>query len=116
MNCWEFMNCGREPGGSLAEKDGICPAAIYEPADGFLDGTNGGCACAFVTGTFCEEVLQGTYRDKSKECWDCEFFRMLRRKHGAAFSMPAFALHVAKLDQAAFDAFVAQNRDAEDRG
>ena len=65
--------------------------------------------CAFITGTFCEEVLQGTYRDKSKDCWDCEFYRTLRHEHGAAFSMPAFALHLQKRNKAEFDIFQREN-------
>ena len=98
MNCWEFKRCGREPGGRLAARHGVCPAATFEAADGYLGGTNGGRACAFVTGTFCEEILQGTYREKSKDCWGCAFYQELRREHGAAFSVPGFALHVMERD------------------
>ncbi len=108
-NCWEFMKCGREPGGRLAVEKGVCPAAEFKEADGYLSGKNGGRACAFVTGTFCEEVVQGTYRDKSKDCWDCEFYRMLRRDHGAAFSMPAFALYLFKRSRAVFETFMKEN-------
>jgi hypothetical protein len=112
MNCWEFKKCGREPGGRWAIEKGVCPAAEFRAAHGYLGGKNGGCACAFITGTFCEELLQGTYRDKSKDCWDCEFYRMLRREHGAAFSMPAFVLHLFKRDKAAYRAFHEENRDS----
>jgi len=115
LNCWEFMRCGREPGGALTAERGVCPAALYAPANGYLDGANGGRACCFVTGTFCEEILQGTYRDKSKECWDCEFYRRLRRDHGAAFSMPAFAQFLATRDAASFRAFIEENRRPPDR-
>lgn len=110
LNCWEFRQCGREPGGRLADEMGVCPAASYRPADGYLGGRNGGRACCFVAGTFCEEVLQGTYRDKSKDCWDCDFYRALRREHGAAFSMPGFALHLLERDRLAFRSFIDQNR------
>jgi hypothetical protein len=110
VNCWEFKKCEREPGGKLANTEGVCPAAVYRAADGYLGGQNGGCACAFITGTFCEELLQGTYRDKSKDCWDCEFYRMLRHEHGAAFSMPAFALHLLKRNKSAFKVFQQENR------
>jgi hypothetical protein len=103
------MHCGREPGGRRAAELGVCPAAEFSAADGYLGGRNGGCACAYVAGTFCEGVLQGTYRDKSKECWDCAFYRQLRREHGAAFSMPAFALYLVRRDPAAHAAFVAEN-------
>jgi len=95
LNCWEFRECGREPGGRLAETEGVCPAAVFEPADGFLGGRQGGRACAYIAGTFCEGTLEGTYHDKSKQCWDCEFYRRLRREHGADFSLPAFLVHLA---------------------
>lgn len=113
VNCWEFKGCGREPGGRLADEQGVCPAALFEAADGYLGGRNGGCACAFVAGTFCENVLQGTYRDKSKDCWDCEFYRTLRREHGAEFSMPGFTLHVLRRDPGAYERFVRENKPAK---
>lgn len=109
-NCWEFKRCGREPGGRHAEDRGVCPAAAFEAANGYLGGHNGGRACAFVTGTFCENVLQGTYRDKSKDCWDCDFYLALRREHGAAFSMPGFALHLLHREPDAYKAFVDENK------
>jgi hypothetical protein len=116
VNCWEFRRCGREPGGLRAAEIGVCPAAEFTPASGFLGGHNGGRSCAFVTGTFCEGVFQGTYRDKSKDCWGCAFYHALRAEHGAAFSMPAFALHLLRHERAAYEAFFADNRPpAKDR-
>ena len=109
INCWEFVKCGREPGGRRVAELGVCPAAEFRAADGYLGGTNGGKACCFITGTFCEEILQGTYRDKSKDCWDCAFYRKLRQMHGAGFSMPAFAESLSKRDPAAYEAFIRDN-------
>ena len=110
LNCWEHMQCGREPGGRLAAEKGVCPAATYRPADGFLGGCNGGRACCFVHRTLCAEAQQGTYREKSRSCWDCEFYRMLRREHGGAFSMSGFALHLLERDETAFRTFIDENR------
>jgi hypothetical protein len=42
-NCWEHMQCGREPGGVKAAELGICPAAV----DDAFDGINTGLAVAF---------------------------------------------------------------------
>lgn len=109
MNCWEYRDCGRELGGRRAEELGVCPAALFQAADGYLGGTNGGRACAFITGTCCDDQRQGSYRDKSKLCWDCAFFHRLRERHGAAFSMPAFALHLAGRDAGALTVFCAEN-------
>ncbi|HZY04931.1 MAG TPA: hypothetical protein VFF02_15680, partial [Anaeromyxobacteraceae bacterium] len=75
-----------------------------------------GRACCFVAGTFCNETLQGTYRDKSEACWDCDFYRLLRREHGAAFSVPAFALHLLGRGPATFKAFVGQVRGPRTAG
>ena len=58
--------------------------------------------------------MQGTYRDKSKDCWDCEFYRALRNEHGARFSLPAFALHLRRRDPTACEAFLAENSDPEE--
>ena len=53
QNCWEFKKCGREPGGGNILKEGVCPAATFELADGFCGGKNGGRACAYIIGTLC---------------------------------------------------------------
>jgi hypothetical protein len=101
----------------LAAEKGVCPAAVFEPADGYLGGKKGGRACCFVAGTFCEEILAGTYRDKAKDCWDCGFYRLLRREHGAEFSMPGFAAHLLKTDRSLYEHFVEENLEQphEDR-
>lgn len=112
QNCWEFRDCGREVGGRRCA-DGVCPAATFQPADGYLGGTNGGCACAFITGTCCDDRLQGAYRDKFALCSKCEFFRHLRELHGPAFSLPAFAVHVGQRDAGALTVFSAENRSPE---
>jgi len=31
LYCWEFIKCGREPGGHRAAELGICPVAITNP-------------------------------------------------------------------------------------
>lgn len=113
LNCWEYMECGREPGGCKVAEMGVCPAATFTPADGYLGGKNGGRACAFVTGTFCDDGLQGTYRDKSKNCWDCPFYRVLRHEHGAAFSMPGFASFLERRDRTACRHFLDENRTGD---
>jgi hypothetical protein len=111
-NCWEAMECGREPGGRLAAEKGVCPAATFRPADGFLGGQNGGRACCFIAGTLCDDSVQGTHRDKTKQCWDCPFYAELRREHGAAFSLPAFACHIRREDRSAFRRLVRENDTA----
>ena len=45
VNCWEFMNCGRELGGEKADKLGVCPVATDISADGLNRGKVGGRIC-----------------------------------------------------------------------
>ena len=90
QNCWEFKNCGREPGGNNAGKDGVCPAADFVLADGFCDGKNGGRACAYIAGTLCSADVCDIYQDKNKNCAACEFYLNLKKEHGAGMSLEAF--------------------------
>ena len=74
-NCWEFMRCGREPGGKNVEKLGVCPASTAKEYDGVNGGKNGGRCCCSVVGTDCEGKIQGTFIDKVKGCIECDFYR-----------------------------------------
>ena len=66
-NCWEFMQCGREPGGENASESGICPVALPETFDGR--------PCWLVAGTFCRGEVQGTFARKLVNCMDCDFMK-----------------------------------------
>ena len=90
QNCWEFLKCGREPGGSNVSDRGVCPAATFEAVDGFLGGKNGGMACAYIAGTFCCENLPGTEPAKEKNCAGCRFYDQLKYAYGRDFSVSAF--------------------------
>ena len=96
QNCWEFKKCGRQPGGDKAEESGVCIAAIFEKADGFCGGTNGGRACTFVDGTLCTGEIHGTFIDKMKDCVNCDFFKQLYEEHYREFTPVGFAKHVKK--------------------
>ena len=63
MNCWEFMQCGREDGGKMALELGVCPA--------FPDN---GKTCARVAGTFCGGEVQGTFALKLANCLKCNYY------------------------------------------
>ncbi len=92
-NCWEYKNCGREPGGKKVRELGVCPAATVIEAHGFLGGQNGGRACMYVTGTFCGGFVQGTHRDKKKHCEDCDFYQLLKKEHRGEVSLLKFKKH-----------------------
>lgn len=75
INCWEYKNCGREPGGINVDTLGVCPAAIAKKIDGSFSGKNGGRCCWMVAGTFCDGKVQGTFAKKFKSCRDCDFYK-----------------------------------------
>ena len=63
MNCWEYLKCGRIPGGENVEEHGVCPAY---PDHGYL--------CAQVRGTLCQGPLELAFTSKAAYCAACEFF------------------------------------------
>ncbi len=96
QNCWEFKKCGREQGGAKSNEMGVCPAASFKVANGFCQGQNGGRACMFITGTFCGGTVQGTSRDKLKNCEKCAFFEIVTKEHGDGASNLAFTKYILK--------------------
>ncbi len=94
VNCWEFKKCGREANGIRAHEMGACPAAELEVANGFLGGVNGGRACAYITGTFCSDTIQGTHREKEKRCGECDFYQIVKKQHVGDASVHSFLSYV----------------------
>ncbi len=81
-NCWEYHNCGREPGGRNVPTLGVCPAASNDSYDGINSGKCAGRFCWAVAGTFCEGNIQGTYAEKRTSCRDCDFFKTVLAEEG----------------------------------
>ena len=77
VNCWEYKKCGREPNGHSVSTMGICPAATETRLNGIHGGINAGRACWVVSGTFCEEEIQGTFADKVGSCIQCDFYKLV---------------------------------------
>ncbi len=84
QNCWEYMKCGRQPGGHKSDELGICPAADDDSYDGINTGKNAGRFCWAVAGTFCGGKVQGTFADKRESCLSCGFFNKVRAEEGTA--------------------------------
>jgi CRP-like cAMP-binding protein len=84
LNCWQYMKCGREPGGVKAEELGVCPAADDISFDGINRGRNAGRFCWAVAGTFCGGNVQGAFAEKRNSCFGCEFFHKVRAEEGSA--------------------------------
>lgn len=85
MNCWQFEECGREPGGKNARVLGVCPAAMERKTDGLNQGTNGGRVCWAIAGTLCGGKVQGTYAEKLGSCMECDFYSFVRGQQGPEF-------------------------------
>lgn len=85
LNCWEFKNCGREPGGANVSLMGVCPASNCEPLDGPNQGTSGGRMCWAIAGTFCGGKVQGTFGAKVLDCTRCDFLTRVRNEEGDSF-------------------------------
>lgn len=80
INCWEFSQCGRQPGGDHVAEFGECPTVSCFAAHGLNEGINGGRACWAIAGTFCGGVVQGTFIDKHRGCAACDFFHEVVRE------------------------------------
>ena len=89
LNCWEFKNCGREPGGKRVADMGICPGAVETQADGVNSGKNGGRACWAISGTLCGGKVQGTYAAKIGNCLNCGFYQKVQREEKHQFETSA---------------------------
>jgi hypothetical protein len=80
LNCWEYMKCERQHGGSKAGELGICPVTSNKELDGAHGGIAAGRACWAVVGSFCRGRVQGTYAEKLKDCTKCDFMVLVKRE------------------------------------
>jgi hypothetical protein len=90
MNCWEFMECQREPGGIKAGELGVCPASISSEYAGINRGKNAGRACA---GTKCLGKATGTYASKFKDCMECPFHSLVKAEEDNNYSKADGLIH-----------------------
>ena len=81
-NCWEYLRCGREPGGKNVNEHGICPAATAVRFDGVNGGRFGGRFCWIVSGTICNGDQQGIFAKKLGDCLKCPFFLEVEKQEG----------------------------------
>ncbi len=98
-NCWEFKNCGRQPGGEHIRDLGICPAATETRLNGIHGGKNAGRACWVVAGTFCNGQIQGTFAHKYRNCDICDFYQAARKEEGTGFMLSATLLNKLKTEE-----------------
>ncbi len=84
-NCWEYLECGREPGGRNADSLGICPATQNQAADGIHGGKNAGRVCWATSGTLCGGQVQGSFACKIKNCMLCDFYKVVQTEEAEVF-------------------------------
>jgi len=87
LNCWEFLHCGREPGGAREEELGACPAADEPACDGLNNGVDAGRICWVIPGTHCRPHLYDPARHPIEECAQCAFFRRVKYEEGIHFQL-----------------------------
>ncbi len=89
LNCWDFMKCGRQPGGQHVSDLGICPATLEKRLDSVHEGLNAGRSCWVLTGTLCKGEVQGTFAKKFKNCQICDFYQTVKNEESYNFQLSA---------------------------
>lgn len=96
QNCWEFNKCDRELGGQKTKEFGVCPAAREERLNGIHNGKNAGRACWVISGTFCKGKAQGTFAEKKKSCFECDFYKKVREEEFPDFILLSNLLKIIR--------------------
>ena len=102
QNCWEYMKCGRGPGGEKVAELGVCPAAADNSYDGINFGKNAGRFCWAVAGTLCDKQIQGTFAEKRISCISCDFFKLVQQEEGASTSPTKFLNYFSENEKSPF--------------
>lgn len=77
QNCWEYMMCGRHPGGHSAA---VCPVSVYEALHGIHGGKNAGRACWAIDNSLCPELMREAPEKKFSGCWKCNFYHHVKNE------------------------------------
>lgn len=87
LNCWEFINCGREPSGNKVSELCECPAAVIKaiPDGQYNGGICFGRRCWRMAGTLCNNEIQGTFSKKINSCRQCLFYLKVKKEEGENF-------------------------------
>lgn len=97
LNCWEFMQCGRVPGGSREGACGVCPVYTEVRLDAIHSGVNAGRVCWLIEGTLCDLAVRckpsgtGNHVDKFRRCLKCNFFNYVKEQEQGQLISPSDA-------------------------
>ena len=77
LNCWEYRNCGMEPGGIFSEIYGTCPVPTMMKYDGANGGRGAGRVCWRVKN---KATAKGRdlCRHHRQSCIHCDFYRRVQ--------------------------------------
>jgi eukaryotic-like serine/threonine-protein kinase len=79
LNCWEFNNCGMEPGGIFADKYGPCPIPRMMKYDGVNSGRGAGRICwSIMNGSLQNNHL--VCRNSRHSCFHCSFYNRVQNE------------------------------------
>ncbi|MFH2036667.1 MAG: two-CW domain-containing protein [Candidatus Zixiibacteriota bacterium] len=75
LNCWEYHNCGMEPGGMFADiKNNPCPIPSLFKFDGINDGRGAGRYCWMIQDKTAGGNHEFICRNSNKSCCHCPFY------------------------------------------
>jgi len=115
QNCWEYKECGREPGGYEVDRYGVCSASTSAESNGLNDGKNGGSICWAIAGSFINGKVTGKYAGDRFSCVNCDFFKSVSEEQGVDnFEMvtPVQMVHFKKKNSEACPRFI-EKRSSE---
>jgi hypothetical protein len=86
INCWEFCECGRQPGGDKVDLLGPCPTPLNEKYDGINNGKNAGRYCWKAAGTMSDAKPDCIKAEKIGDCLECDFFQLVKAQQQENFT------------------------------
>ena len=87
LNCWEFKDCGRQPGGKHIDNLGVCPVTKEVRLDCTHGGINAGRSCWVVASTLCNGEVQRTFEHKFIDCVRCDFYNAVKKEEYPNFKL-----------------------------
>ena len=94
LNCWEFNDCGRQPGGKHVSDFGVCPVTKEVRLDGTHGGVNAGRSCWVVASTLCKGEVQREFEFKFFNCVKCDFYNSVKKEEYPNFTLSSFLLKI----------------------
>jgi len=74
LNCWEFRNCGMEPGGVFSKIHGACPVSLSMKHDGRNGGRAAGRVCWEIMDNPNKLQSEPSCRSNRIPCCQCSFY------------------------------------------